>query len=64
MLVLGRRWRPRRAASARAAGSRARRYRPDPWRWPEFVVMASGVATAAVGWWVAAHQLAVAYPAL
>src|SRR5262249_29635668 len=40
------------------------RYRPDPWRWPEVAVMASGVATALVLWWVSAHQLLVAYPDL
>jgi energy-coupling factor transport system permease protein len=40
------------------------RYRPDPWLWPEFAVMASGIATAAVAWWVAGHQLAIAYPDL
>jgi energy-coupling factor transport system permease protein len=38
------------------------RYRPDPWRWPELVVMLSGVATASVAWWVSGHQLLVAYP--
>ena len=40
------------------------RYRPDPWRWPEFAVMLSGIATAAVAWWVSGHQLVVAYPGL
>jgi energy-coupling factor transport system permease protein len=40
------------------------RYRPDPWRWPEFAVMLSGIATAAVAWWVSSHQLVVAYPGL
>jgi len=40
------------------------RYRPDPWRWPELAVMASGVATALVAWWVSGHQLVVAYPDL
>jgi energy-coupling factor transport system permease protein len=40
------------------------RYRPDPWRWPEFVVMLSGIASAVVAWWVASHQLVVAYPGL
>ncbi len=38
------------------------RYRPDPWRWPEVAVMASGVATGVVTWWVSGHQLVVAYP--
>jgi len=48
------------------AGRRVGRttYRPDPWRWPEFGVMLSGIATAVVGWWVAGHQLPVAYPGL
>jgi energy-coupling factor transport system permease protein len=40
------------------------RYRPDPWRWPEFVVMLSGIASAVAAWWVADHQLVVAYPGL
>jgi energy-coupling factor transport system permease protein len=40
------------------------RYRPDPWRWPELAVMGSGVASAVVAWWVAGHQLVVAYPGL
>ena len=38
------------------------RYRPDPWQWPELAVMVSGLATAAVAWWVNGHQLVVAYP--
>jgi energy-coupling factor transport system permease protein len=40
------------------------RYRPDPWRWPELAVIASGVAVGAIGWWMSGHQLDVAYPAL
>jgi len=40
------------------------RYRPDPWRWPELAVMACGVATSLIGWWVSEHQLLVAYPGL
>jgi energy-coupling factor transport system permease protein len=40
------------------------RYRPDPWRWPELAVMACGVATALIAWWVSQHQLLVAYPGL
>lgn len=40
------------------------RYRPDPWQWPELVVMASGVTTAVIAWWVSQHQLLVAYPGL
>lgn len=40
------------------------RYRPDPWRWPEGAVMASGLATGVVIWWVSGHQVPVAYPDL
>lgn len=40
------------------------RHRPDPWRWPELAVVASGVAVGALGWWLSAHQVDVAYPAL
>jgi energy-coupling factor transport system permease protein len=40
------------------------RYRPDPWRVPELVVVASGVLVGAIGWWISRHQLAVAYPSL
>ena len=40
------------------------RYRPDPWRWPEFAVMLSGITTAVVAWWVSEHQLVIAYPGL
>ena len=40
------------------------RYRPDPWQWPEVAVIACGVATALVAWWVAGHQLFIAYPDL
>ena len=48
------------------AGRRVGRstYRPDPWLWPEFGVMLSGIATAFVGWWVSGHQLPIAYPEL
>ncbi len=48
------------------AGRRVGRstYRPDPWLWPEFGVMLSGIATAFLGWWVSGHQLLVAYPDL
>lgn len=54
------------AAGLLSAGRRVERsrYRPDPWRWPEFAVMASGLAVGAVGWWVGRHQVEVAYPAL
>jgi energy-coupling factor transport system permease protein len=40
------------------------RYRPDPWLWPEAAVMACGVVTALVAWWISQHQLLVAYPGL
>jgi energy-coupling factor transport system permease protein len=40
------------------------RYRPDPWRWPEVAVIACGVTTALIAWWVSQHQLLVAYPGL
>ena len=33
------------------------RYRPDPWLWPEFAVMLSGIATAVVAWWVSGISL-------
>ena len=38
-----------------SAGRRVERtrYRPDRWRWPELVVVASGVFTGITGWWVA-----------
>lgn len=54
------------AAGLVAAGRRVRRtrYRPDPWRAPEWVVCLSGVAVAGLGWWVARHDLPSAYPAL
>ncbi|GAB3769204.1 CbiQ family ECF transporter T component [Nocardioides ginsengisegetis] len=63
MLALG-------AATATAgllsAGRRVERtrYRPDHWRLPELVVVASGVAVAALAWWVGGHQVALAYPDL
>jgi energy-coupling factor transport system permease protein len=49
-----------------AAGRRVprSRYRPDPWRAPELVVMATGLAAAATMWWVARNQIVVAYPDL
>ena len=40
------------------------RYRPDPWRASEAAVMASGVAAGVLMWWVARHQVPVAYPDL
>ena len=47
-----------------SAGRRVQRtrYRPDPWRWPETAVAASGLAVGVAGWWVSGHQLAIAYP--
>jgi energy-coupling factor transport system permease protein len=40
------------------------RYRPDPWRWPEWLVLASGAAAAALAV-VASHQVPLAaYPPL
>jgi energy-coupling factor transport system permease protein len=49
-----------------SAGRRVERsrYRPDPWRLPELVVVASGVAVGALGWWISCNQVEVAYPAL
>lgn len=46
------------------AGQRVQRsvYRPDPWRWPEAVVVASGLLVGVVGWWVGHHDPAVATP--
>ena len=46
------------------AGRRVGRtvYRPDPWRWPELVVVATGVAAGVLGWWVGHHDVPVAYP--
>ncbi|WP_028636243.1 energy-coupling factor transporter transmembrane component T [Nocardioides sp. URHA0032] len=54
------------AAGLLSAGRRVERsrYRPDSWRWPELAVVASGVLVGALGWWLNAHQSAVAYPAL
>jgi energy-coupling factor transport system permease protein len=49
-----------------SAGRRVERsrYRPDRWRWPEVVVVASGVFTGLIGWWVAHHQFSIAFPDL
>ncbi|QWF20929.1 energy-coupling factor transporter transmembrane protein EcfT [Nocardioides sp. LMS-CY] len=49
-----------------SAGRRVERtrYRPDPWRWPETAVVASGVVVGALGLWISRNQLAVAYPPL
>ena len=47
------------SAGRRVARSR---YRPDRWRWPEVVVVASGVATCWIGWWIGTHDLLLAFP--
>ena len=53
------------AAGLLSAGRRVERsrYRPDHWRWPELAVAASGIIVGALGWWVGAHQVLLAYPA-
>ena len=47
-----------------SAGRRVHRtrYRPDPWRAPELLTSAVGVAVAVLGWYVAHTEVAVAYP--
>ncbi|MDZ5664040.1 energy-coupling factor transporter transmembrane component T [Nocardioides sp. S-58] len=47
-----------------SAGRRVQRtrYRPDPWRAPELLTVATGVVVAVLGWYVAHTQVAVAYP--
>ena len=40
------------------------RYRPDRWRWPELVVVASGVVVAVAGYRVTQASPAIAYPPL
>ncbi|MBS45037.1 MAG: cobalt ABC transporter permease [Nocardioides sp.] len=54
------------AAGFTSAGRRVgrTRYRPDPWRAPEHLVVAAGVVVAAVAVWVSRTQVDVAYPAL
>ena len=49
-----------------SAGRRVQRtrYRPDPWRGPEFSVVAFGLGAAIIGIGTARTDLAVAYPAL
>ncbi|MFC4786841.1 energy-coupling factor transporter transmembrane component T [Nocardioides sp. MAHUQ-72] len=49
-----------------SAGRRVERsrYRPDPWEWPELAVVAAGVVTGALGWWVSRHQVPLAFPDL
>jgi energy-coupling factor transport system permease protein len=46
------------------AGRRVERtvYRPDPWRWPEAVVVATGLVVGYAGWWLGHHQVSIAYP--
>jgi energy-coupling factor transport system permease protein len=53
-------------AGLAAAGRRVAHtvYRPDPWRWPETAVVATGLVCGAVGSWVAQHDYAVAAPVL
>ena len=38
------------------------RYRPDPWRLPEWLVLAAGVVTAVLGVFASRHDLLAAYP--
>ncbi|MDT0186171.1 energy-coupling factor transporter transmembrane component T [Microbacterium sp. ARD31] len=47
-----------------SAGRRVQRtrYRPDPWRSPELLTVATGVAVAVLGWWLSHSQVPVAYP--
>lgn len=40
------------------------RYRPDRWGPPELVVVGSGLAVGAIGWYVAGNQPLIAYPPL
>jgi energy-coupling factor transport system permease protein len=49
-----------------AAGRRVHRsrYRPDPWRWPELTVVASGLAVAVAAQRVTQESPAIAYPSL
>ncbi|WP_205474853.1 energy-coupling factor transporter transmembrane component T [Nocardioides sp. SYSU D00038] len=49
-----------------SAGRRVRttRYRPDPWRSPELAVVACGLASGVLAWWVERHQVPIAYPDL
>jgi len=52
--------------AVRQAGRRVvrSRYRPAAWRWPETVVAGSGLLVGFAGWWMAQHQLEIAYPSL
>lgn len=47
-----------------SAGRRVQRtrYRPDPWRAPELVTVATGVAVGVLAWWLSRSQVVVAYP--
>lgn len=47
-----------------SAGRRVARsvYRPDPWRWHESAVAASGLAAGVAGWWLDRQSPLVAYP--
>lgn len=49
-----------------SAGRRVERsrYRPDRWRWPELVVVASGLVAAGALWWTARYDVAAAHPDL
>ncbi|WP_296604364.1 energy-coupling factor transporter transmembrane component T [Nocardioides sp.] len=49
-----------------SAGRRVERtrYRADRWHAPELAVAGSGFTVGAIGWWLAHHQLLVAYPVL
>jgi energy-coupling factor transport system permease protein len=53
-------------AGLATAGRRVVRtsYRPDSWRWPELLVVASGASSAVIFWWISQHQLLLAYPGL
>lgn len=53
-------------AGAVVAGRRVERtrYRPDPWRWPETVVVVGGLAAAVLMRGVEAREPAIAYPPL
>lgn len=52
------------AAGLFSAGRRVERsrYRPDRWRGPELAVVACGLVTGAVGWWLVRAELLVAHP--
>lgn len=54
------------AAGLMTAGRRVERtrYRPDHWRWPELVVVASGMFAGVAGWWMSRYQMDIAYPSL